>query len=179
MPDKNSSGNDSSLKDMLELISKRLENLKNRRYFPSPDFEHSVWRNFDIKINTAALIVARAAESADTASKSAIAAVACKSATAESMKMTASQRENSSKFTAVRDDAQQAVFTNTCCPVSTECIRSYYDGPTSSVRSSRQYPNISVPTCVTTAKIQNTKYPTTPFNWPKQLSFDDEHTNVS
>jgi len=95
------------------------------------------------------------------------------------MKISASQKENASKYTAGRDDVQQAVVTNTCCPVSPERIRSYYDGPTSSVRSSRQYPNFSVPTCVKTARIQNTKYPTTPFNLPRQLSFDNEHTNVS
>jgi len=53
------------------------------------------------------LIVARAAENADAASKSAIAAaVACKSAVAETMKITANQRENASKYTTDRDDAQ-------------------------------------------------------------------------
>jgi len=163
MPATDFSGNDSSLKDMLELISKRLENLESKRFFLSHDFEHSARRIADIEINTATLIVARAAVSADSASKSAIAAaVACKSAVAESMKISASQNEDASKYTAGRDDAQQAVVINTCCPVSPERFRSYYDGPTSSVRSSRQYAIFSVPTCVTTARIQNTKYPTTP-----------------
>jgi len=168
-------GNDSSLKDMLELISKRLKNLENKIYFSSPDFEQSVRKNADIEINTAAVIVARAAESADAASKSAIAAaIACKSAVAESIKITASQRGNTSKYTTDRDDAQQSVIATVTCPATPERIRSYYD-----VRSSGQYPNISVPSCIATTRVQNTRYPTMPFNWQRQLSFDDDHTNVS
>jgi len=47
MPATDSSGHDSSLKNGLELIAKRLDNLENKRYFPSPDFEHSVKINAD------------------------------------------------------------------------------------------------------------------------------------
>jgi len=148
------------LKDLLKLIYKRLENLENKRFFPSPDFEHSVRINVNGEINAVALIVARAAENADTTSKSAIAeAVACKSAVAETMKITASQKENARKYTACRDDAPQAVITTVTCLATPERIRSYFD-----VSSLGQYSNISVSSCVATTRIQNTRYPTTPFN---------------
>jgi len=174
MPAKDSPGNDSSLKDMLELISK-LDNLENNIYFPSPDFEHSVRVKADRKINEAALIVASAAKSADAASKSAIAAaVTCKSAVAETMKITASQRKNACNNTAGRDAPPQAVITTVTCHTTPERIRSCYD-----VRSSGPYPNISVPSCVATTRVQDTKNSITPFNWPRQPSFDDDHTNVS
>jgi len=164
MPATDSPGYDSSLKDMLELIAKILDNLENKIYFRSPDFEHSVKINADREINAAALIVAKAAKSADTASKSAIgAAVACKSAVAEIMKITASQRKNASKYTAGRDDAPKAAIDTVTYPATPERIRSYYD-----VRSSGQYPNIIVLSCVATTRVQDTKYLITPFNWPRQ-----------
>jgi len=94
MPASEVTGYDSSLRDMLELISKRLENLENKRYFLSPDFENSARMSAEREIKSAALIVARAAKSADAASKLAIAAaVACKSAIAEAMKIIAAQRK--------------------------------------------------------------------------------------
>jgi len=40
MPARNDSSDDSALKGVLELIAKRLDNLENKRYFPSPEFEH-------------------------------------------------------------------------------------------------------------------------------------------
>jgi len=67
-----------------------------------------------------------------------------------------------------------SVIATVTCPATPECIRSYYD-----VRSSGQYPNISVPSCVVTTRVQNTRYPTMPFIWPIQPSFEDDHTNVS
>jgi len=39
MPAHDYSGDNSSLKDILELVSKRLSNLETKRYFPSPEFE--------------------------------------------------------------------------------------------------------------------------------------------
>jgi len=94
MPALDSPGNDSSLRDMLELISKRLENLENKRYFSIPNFEQNVRRNADIEIYTSAVIVARAAENAEAASKSATAAAAaCKSVIAESRKFSASKKK--------------------------------------------------------------------------------------
>jgi len=180
MPATDSPGNDSTLKDILELIMKRLDNLETKIYFPSPEFEHSLRGNAKSEIDAAALIVARALESTENAFKLAIAAaVACKSVTVDNVEIAAMQSKNVNLLnenrlsTAGRDDAPQAGIATTPCPTLPECIRPYYD-----VRSSGQYPNISVPTCVTTTRIQNTKYPTTPFNWPRQPSFDDEHTNV-
>jgi len=90
------------------------------------------------------------------------------------------QRENASMLnalnshTASRNDAPQATINTASCPASPERVRSYYD-----VKSSRQYPNISVPCCIATTRVQNTKYPTTPFNWPRQPSFDEYHSTIS
>jgi len=68
--------------------------LENKKYFPSPEFEQNIRSKADRDISAAAFIVAQAAESADNASKSAIAAaVACKSVMADTMKLTALQRE--------------------------------------------------------------------------------------
>jgi len=94
MPARNDSSDDNALKDVLELIAMRLDNLESKRYFPSPEFEHSVRTKADKEINAAAFIVTQAAKSADNASKSAIAAaVAGKSVMADTMKLTAMQRE--------------------------------------------------------------------------------------
>jgi len=71
---------------------------------------------------------------------------------------TASMQKTLNAHTAIGDDAQQTIISTASCPASLECIRSYYD-----VRTSGQYPNISTPSCVTTTRVQNTKYPTTPF----------------
>jgi len=69
----------------------------NSGYFPSPEFEQSVRPKADREISAAAFIVTQAAENADIASKSAIAAaVACKYVVAETMKFTAMQRETAS-----------------------------------------------------------------------------------
>jgi len=86
---------------MLELIAKRLNYLGSKRYFPSSEFKHRARIKADKKINAAALIVDSAEESIDNSSKSAIyAAVACKSPVAESMKLTAMQRETAIMSTA-------------------------------------------------------------------------------
>jgi len=87
---------------------------------------------------------------------------------------TASEKPTTSKLrTASRDKIPQAVHMTATCPASPEYVRSYYD-----VRSSGQYLNISVPSCVATTRIQSTNYPTTPINWLRQSSVDD-HSNVS
>jgi len=95
----------------------------------------------------------------------------------ESARMTnASEKLTASKLrTASRDDIPQGMpMKNTAtCPASTERIRLYYD-----VRSSGKYPNINVPSCVDTTRIQSTNYPTTPINWLRQPSFDD-HSKIS
>jgi len=167
---------------VLEIIAKILGNLKNKIYFPSPEFEHIVRSNADNEFGSATLATTRAPSSADTASKAAIAAAAaCKSAVAENMRLTAFQKEiasmpTASKLrTASRCELPQGVpMKNTAtCPASPELIRSYYD-----VRSSGQYPDISVLSCVTNTKIQSTNYPITPTSWPKQPLFCD-HSNVS
>jgi len=107
-------------------------------------------------------IDSRAAANADTASKSAIvAAAACQSAVAATMKLTASQRETVSKTTASNvSTASMSILpqgvhlkTNAPCPATPERIRSYYD-----VRSSRQCPNINV-LSLTTTRVQSTNYP--------------------
>jgi len=97
MPANDYSGDNSSLKDILELMSKKLASLETKRYFPSPEFEQNLKNNFNRKSNAAALIVARAAESADNAFKSAIsAAAACKTVLGENVKIAAMQRESTS-----------------------------------------------------------------------------------
>jgi len=181
MPATYSPGDDSALKDVVELIAKRLDNLENKIYFPSLKFEHSEKIRSDREINAAALRVAKAAKSADNASKSAISAAAgCKSAVADTMKLTAMQRKTVSMLEALssrsasRDDAPQAKDATAPCPATPERIRSYYD-----VRSSGQYPNISVLSCVATTRVQSRKYPTTPIYWLRQPSYDDDHSNVS
>jgi len=170
----------SKLRDVLELIAKRLDNLKNKRYLPSPEFEHMVKVNANKEVSSATLAATRAAASADTESKAAIAATtACNSAISKNKRLTAIQRESSRKptasglHTASRDNIPQAVHMTATCPASPKRIRSYYD-----VRSSGQNHNISVPSCVATTKIQSTNYPTTPISWLRQPSFDD-HFNVS
>jgi len=93
IPARNDSGDDSKLRDVLELIAKRLDNLENKGYFPSPEFEHSAGINAGSEVCSAALAAARAAASADTASKSAIAAAAeCQSAFAATMRLTKIQK---------------------------------------------------------------------------------------
>jgi len=77
----------------------RLDSLENKRYFPSIEFEQNVRAKAEREISAAAFIVAQAAESADNASKSAIAAaVACKSVIADTMKLTAMQKETVHKI---------------------------------------------------------------------------------
>jgi len=86
---------------VLKLIAKRLDNLENKRYFLSPEFEHISRNNADKEVSSATLAATRAAASADTASKAAIsAATACKSAVAENMRLTAIQRESACMPTA-------------------------------------------------------------------------------
>jgi len=150
---------------MLELIAKRLDNLESKKYFPSPECEQKLRIKADREISAAACVVAQAAESADKASKSAIAAAAaCKSVMADTIKFTAMQRETTSTqntlraHTAIRDDAPQPAPKTTSCTASPERIRTYYD-----VRSSGQYPNISVPSCVATTRVPDTKYPITDY----------------
>jgi len=116
----------------------RLDSLENKRYFPSIEFEQNIRAKADKEISAAAFIVAQAAESADNASKSAIAAaVAFKSAMADTMKLTAMQRETASTLnalkahTAIGDDAQQTAICTASCPASPERIRSYHDVRTS------------------------------------------------
>jgi len=58
------------------LIATRLDNLENKKYFPSPEFEHFLKINADKEISSATLAATRAAASADTASRAAIAATA-------------------------------------------------------------------------------------------------------
>jgi len=123
MPADDYSVNDSSLKDILELISKRLSILETKRYFPSPDFEQNLRDSSNREINPAAIVVARAAESADNASKSAIAAAAaCKSVLDDNVKIAPLQRENASMqnetwlHTVGRHDAPQAVMTDDVYP---------------------------------------------------------------
>jgi len=86
------------------------------------------------------------------------------------MKFSESQRENTNKHTTDRDDAKQSVITTDTCPATPERIRSYYE-----VKASKENPNINVPSCVSTTRVQSTRYQITPFNRPKQLSFDDDH----
>jgi len=132
IPARNDSGDDSKLSDVLELIAKRLDNLENKRYFPSPKFEHIVKINSDKEVISAEMAATRAAASADTASKAAIAATAaCNSAIAKNMRLSAIQRERarmttaSKLHTASRDDIPQAAHVTATCPASPECIRSY------------------------------------------------------
>jgi len=40
MPANDYSGINSAIAEVLEVIAKRLESLENKRYFPSPEFEH-------------------------------------------------------------------------------------------------------------------------------------------
>jgi len=131
----------SSFKYILEIISKRLSNLETKRFFPSTEFE----QNF----RAAAIVVAKAAENADNASKSAIAAAAaCRSVLNDNEKIAALQRENASMqnetwlHTVGRRDALQAVMTDSDCPASSEHIRPNYG-----TNILRQYPNNNVPSC--------------------------------
>jgi len=57
-PTRNESSDNSALRDILELIAKRLDSLENRRYFPSPEFEQNIRAKTDRKISAAAIIVA-------------------------------------------------------------------------------------------------------------------------
>jgi len=158
---------------MIELIAKRLENLKSKRYFPSPEFEHMAKINTDRKNCSVTQAATRSAASADTVSKAAIAAAATSdSVIGENMRL-AIQFEKGRKPTASkwhttsREPTPQAVLATATCPATPEGIWSYY------VRSSGQYPNISVPSCVVITKIQSTNYPTITINWLRQPSFDD------
>jgi len=137
--------------------------------------------NADKGVSSAALTATRAAANADTASKSAIApAAAGQSVVFETMRLTAIKKETASKTTASQGlTASMCTLpqglhlkTTATCPASPEHIRLYYD-----VRSSRQYPHISVPSCIATTRIQSTNYPSAPSSWPKQQLFDD-HSNV-
>jgi len=47
LPVRNDSGEESKLRDVLELIAKRLDNLEYKRYFRSPEFEHIFKINAD------------------------------------------------------------------------------------------------------------------------------------
>jgi len=168
------SRNDSKLRDMLELIARRLNNLTNRRYFSSPEFEYIAKINAEREVSSATQAATRAAASADTASKAAIAAVtACDSVIGENMKLAIlleqARKPTASKLHAAsKESTPQAVLVTASCPATPERIRLYYD-----VKPSGQYPNVNVPSCVATTRIQNTNYPTTPINWLRQPYFND------
>jgi len=94
--------NDNGLKDVLDLIAKRLDNLDHRKYIPSPseDDSHAGIAASSVA-NAAALAATRAAASVDTASKSAIAAAAaCQSAVFATMKLTSIQKNTTGMITA-------------------------------------------------------------------------------
>jgi len=156
---------------VLDFIAKRHDNLEHRIYL-SPEFKNSVRINAGREARSAALAATRTATSADTASKSAIAAAAaCQFVVAATMKLTSSQRENpckknaSSVSTVSISTLPQGVHPKTTapCPATPERIRSYYD-----VRSSGQYANNYVPSCVATTCVQSTNYHSVPSSWPKQ-----------
>jgi len=86
--------NDSCLRDVLELITKRLDNLEHRKYFPSlSEVDNHARIAASSVANSAALAATRAASSADTASKSVTAAAAaCQSAVAATIKLTSRQK---------------------------------------------------------------------------------------
>jgi len=90
------------LRYVLDLIAKRLDNLKHRKYFPShSEIDSHAAIAASSVTNSAALAATRAAESANTASKSAIAAAAaCQSAFAATMKLTSLQKNTAVKNTA-------------------------------------------------------------------------------
>jgi len=156
---------------MLESIGKRLDNLENTKYFLSPEFEHFAKINAEREVRSATQAATRAAASADTASKAAIAAAAaCDSVMGKNMKLVIqleqARKPTASKLhTASREPTPQAALATATCPATPERNRSYYD-----VKSSGQYPNITVPSCVATTRIQNTNYPTTPI-----IGLDNHH----
>jgi len=65
-------------------------------------------------------------------------------------------------------------MTDSDCPVAPEHIRQKYG-----INMPRQYPNINVPSCVSTTRIQPTRYLLTPLSWPRQPFFDEEHSKVN
>jgi len=100
LPSRNDCGDDSKLRDVLELIAKRLDNLENKIYFSSPEFELIVKINADREVSSATLAATKSAASADTASKAAIAAAAAwDSVIGENIRL-AIQKENFKNFTA-------------------------------------------------------------------------------
>jgi len=166
MPADDYTSDNSSIQDILKINSKRLSNLETKFFFPSPEFEQNLKDNSNREINAAAIVATRSFESADNASKSAIAAAAaCKSVLNDNEKIAALQRKNASiqnetwLHTVGRRDALQAVMTDSDCPASPEHIRPFYG-----TNIPRQYPNINVPSCLATTRIQSTRYPHTPLS---------------
>jgi len=189
--------NDSGLRDVLDLIAKKLDNIEHRKYFPSlSEVDSHAGIAASSVENSAALAATRAAENADTASKSAIAAAAaCQSAFAATMKLASLQKNSAGMTTTGRNTAginttgmstagvttaginitgMTTAGINTAgmftapCPATPERNKSYYDAG-----NLGQYLRSNVPACVATTRVQNTNYPIMTNFWPRQKLFEN------
>jgi len=167
-----------SLRGELELIAKRLDNLEQRRYFPSPvDVERAARFPAGSDANSATLAASKSDTCADTAAKSAVAAApACQSTVDATMKLNALQKETAGKKSSAGTESTTGnmkttpseLTTGSTSKFTTPCLatsgndKSYYG-----VIASEQYPRVAMLSCVATTRVQNTNYPIMSNTWPR------------